>query len=128
MLTMAERIRSKRIESGLTQEDLGNKLGVKRQLICRWEKGSTANIKRSYIAKMAEIFHCSPVWLMGYETDELVTLTYSAPNKPDTTVEVDLKPIMGESARNLRAELYNVAMNVRPEFLETAINLLKTLI
>ena len=129
MKTMGQRIHEKRTEYGWTQEQLGRRLGVKRQAICKWEKGEVADIKRSYIQAMADIFHCDPVWLMGYDDSPEVALTYSAPGKEPVTAIVDKQPIIGnESEMAKRATLYKVALNVKPENLQTAIEILKSLI
>lgn len=67
MSEMGNRIRTKRLEKGLTMEELGNMLGVKASAINKYEKGTVENIKRPMIKKMAEIFECDPNWLMGFQ-------------------------------------------------------------
>ena len=64
---MAERIKEKRIELGLTQEELGEKLGLQKSAIAKYENGRVENIKRSVIADMAKIFNCSPTYLMDFD-------------------------------------------------------------
>ena len=126
MKEMGKRIQAKRKENNLTLEELGSKLGVQRQAVSKWEHGEVEYIKRSYIAKMAEIFHCSPAWLMGFDNTPGVTLTYSAPGRPPVTAEVDDTPVMGiESAS--RAALYQAAMLVQEGNIPVAIQLLKSL-
>lgn len=129
MSIMGKRIHDKRIECGLTMEELGDKLGVQRQSVCKWEKGEVQNIKRSYIAKMAEIFDCNPVWLMGFENAPDVTVTYSAPGA-DTVVAqaVNDVPVIGKSATMAkRLRLYKAAAGVADEALDVAIQLLETM-
>ncbi|WP_225426168.1 helix-turn-helix transcriptional regulator [Apilactobacillus timberlakei] len=48
-------IRALRIESGLTQDALAQKLGVNTASISRWEKGR--NVKPLYVYALAYIFH-----------------------------------------------------------------------
>ena len=124
---MASRIKQKRTEYNMTQEDLANRLGVKRQAVCKWEKSEVADIRRSLIAKMAEIFFCDPVWLMGLDQSSEVRLTYEAQGKEPINVIVDRpsSPVIGESSK--RAMLYQAALNVTPENLDVAIKLLKSL-
>ena len=127
MSIIGDRIHQKRTECGMTLEELGEKLGVQRQAVSKWEKGEVQNIKRSYIAKMAEMFHCSPVWLMGFDDSEEVQLIYNAKGKEPITAIVDTRePIIGES--NKRAQLYKVALDIKPENLDVAIQILKSLI
>lgn len=65
--TMAERIKRLRIEHNMTQEELGEKVGIKRAAINKYEKGNVENMKRSMIEKMSSIFGVSPVYLMALD-------------------------------------------------------------
>lgn len=67
---MAERIKEKRLELGLTQEELGDKLGLQKSAIAKYENGRVENIKRSVIAEMAKLFNCSPAYLMGWDDND----------------------------------------------------------
>lgn len=127
MSVMGDRIRSKRLENGWSMEELGNRLGVHRAAIGKWENGDVCNIKRSSIEKMARLFNCDPVWLMGFEDAGRVTLTYSAPKKEPILTHIDQKskPIIGETA--LRMKLYQAALNVPAPCLEIAVQLLNSL-
>lgn len=127
MTTMGKRIHDKRVENNLTMEELGQKLGVQRQTVFKWENGTVQNIKRGYIEQMARLFNCDPIWLMGFEDASRVTLTYSAPGKETVKARVDQKskPIIGETA--LRLRLYQAALNVPVPCLEVAIQLLNSL-
>ena len=122
---MGQRIHDKREEYHMTVEELADKLGVTRQSVYRWESGTVKNIDRDYIAKMSAMFHCEPEGLMHMEDSPLVTATYRAPGKEPVTVTVNKEPIMG--AASLRARLYKAAMNVRPQDLNIAIELLQSL-
>ena len=123
---IGDRIKKKREEHGLTMEDLGNKLGVTKSTISKWERGDVDNIKRSYIPKLAEILNVDPAWLMGFSPDDRVTVVYNAEGKTPFTAIVDQKPIIGESSK--RAELYKVALDIKPENIDIAIQILKSLI
>lgn len=67
MSLMGDRIRSCRKSLGMTQEELGTKIGVQKSAIAKYENGRVDNIKRSQIQAMATVFGVSPVWLMGIE-------------------------------------------------------------
>lgn len=70
-MTMGERIRILREQSGLTMEQLGEKIGVQKSAIKKYENGTVENIKRSTIKTMASIFGVSPSYLMfGEEIEE----------------------------------------------------------
>ncbi len=68
-MDMAERIKERRILMGFTQEELGEKLGLQKSAIAKYENGRVENMKRSVIANMANILKCSPSYLMGWEED-----------------------------------------------------------
>ena len=65
MCTMAIRIKKCRLENNLTQEELAEKLGLKKSAVAKYENGRVENIKRSTIEEMARIFECTPSYLMG---------------------------------------------------------------
>ena len=46
-------------------------LGVFPSAVNKWENGTVENIKRSTIQQMADIFGCSPAWLMGFDAPEI---------------------------------------------------------
>ena len=126
MKAMGKRIRDKREECRLTMEELGEKVGVSRQAICKWEKGDVKRIDREHIDCLARIFHCSPAWLMGFnENEDDVTLTYESPGRETVSLRANSTPIIGMASK--RAELYNAAIKVKPENIDVAIDLLKTL-
>lgn len=84
MENMGDRIRRLRTNLGLTQAELGEKVGLQRAAINKYEKGETENMKRTIIGKMSKIFNVSPSYLMAfddldiedYETSETITLPF----------------------------------------------------
>lgn len=69
-MTIGDRIRSLRIEKGMTQEELGEKVGVKKAAINKYENGIVVNLKQSVIANLAEALETTPTYLLGYEDEE----------------------------------------------------------
>ena len=69
-MTMGERIKYYRLQKDMTQEQLGEILGVQKSAIRKYEKGEVENIKRSTIQKMSEVFGVSPCFLMGWDDDQ----------------------------------------------------------
>ena len=130
MKTMGKRIAQKRDEYRMTCEELGAKLGVTKSTVSKWERGEVENVKRSHIAKMADIFHVTPEWLMGFENAKDVKVVYSADGHEPVEALVEVsKPILGREAEMAkRALLYKVALDVKPENLQAAIDILKALI
>lgn len=69
-VSMGERIKYLRESHGMTQEELGEKIGVQKSAIRKYEKGSVENIKRSSIKIMADLFGVPPSYLMAWDEDE----------------------------------------------------------
>lgn len=63
-MEMGERIKKLRQEKGLTQEELGKYIGVKKAAIMKYEKGNVKNMKRSTIETLSKLFNVSPSFLM----------------------------------------------------------------
>ena len=74
-MEMGLRIRQLRKEMGWTQAELAEKLGLKDSAIAKYEKGRVENMKRDTIAKMADLFGCSPVYLMCMEDKQSSSAT-----------------------------------------------------
>ena len=55
-MTMGERIKYMRLDKNLTQESLGELLGIQKAAVQKYEKGTVTNIKRDTLLKMAQIF------------------------------------------------------------------------
>lgn len=79
---MAKRIKQCRTQKQLTQEELADKLGLKKSAIAKYENGRVENIKRTTIEEMANIFGCKPSYLMGWDTvsDEDIGNTFANDN------------------------------------------------
>lgn len=63
-MNMGERIKQLRLQKGLTQEELGQYIGVQKSAIRKYEKGSVTNLKRSSIEILANLFGVTPSYLM----------------------------------------------------------------
>ncbi len=58
-------IKQKRIEHGLTLEQLGKIVGVSKSTIKKWESGYIKNMKRDKIFKLANALNISPLQLLN---------------------------------------------------------------
>lgn len=86
-MDMGDRIKELRILNGWSQEELGERLGLKRAAINKYETGSVENIKRSTIQKMADIFGVSPAYLLAFDDEE---------ENETKKVEVRMIPLVGK--------------------------------
>lgn len=65
-----ERVRQRRKELGMTQLDLGLKMGFKsKQSVCHIEAGDR-NLKQSQVVALANALGVTPAYLMGWKTSE----------------------------------------------------------
>lgn len=112
---MADRIKEKRISMGFTQEELGEKLGLQKSAIAKYENGRVQNIKRSIIADMARILECSPSYLMGWDEE---------PQRPDISydanchIELQKNDIDHYNALILRLSAYQKYHSFLHDFLQ----------
>ncbi len=60
-------IKKRRLDLGLTMEELGKKIGVSKATIQRYESGEIKNVRRDKIAKLANALDTTPAYLMGWE-------------------------------------------------------------
>lgn len=70
MKTTGQKIKELRIEKGMSQEELGEKIGVKKAAVNKYETGIVTNLKRNIIAKLSEALDTTPIYLMGWDEDE----------------------------------------------------------
>lgn len=59
-----ERMKQRRIELGLTLEQVGNYVGVSKSTVRKWETGYISNMRRDKIAKLSQILQLSPLELV----------------------------------------------------------------
>ena len=64
-----DRLRALRIENRLTLQELGDKVGLGKEAIYKYEKGIVVNPKRDLIAKLAKLFNVSPCYLLCLSDD-----------------------------------------------------------
>lgn len=69
-MNVGEYIKSLRLKYGLTQEELGAKVGVKRAAVQKWECGLTQNLKRTTIQKLSDVFGVSPSLFINADISE----------------------------------------------------------
>lgn len=67
MSILNERIKERRLDLGLTLLDVAEQLGVKEATMQRYESGQIKNIKHETIVALADIFKCTPAYLMGWD-------------------------------------------------------------
>ena len=69
-MTTGEKIRALRKAIGMTQEELGEKIGVQKAAINKYETGLVVNLKRGTIHKLAKALGVSPVYLLDDDNSD----------------------------------------------------------
>lgn len=59
-MEVGQKIRKARLEKRLTQQELGEIVGVQKSAIAKYESGRVVNIKRSTLLKIAKTLEISP--------------------------------------------------------------------
>lgn len=112
MSEMGRRIRELRIAAGLTQEQLGELVGLQKSAVAKYENGKTENMKRNVIQSMAKVLGVSPSYLMGFEDD---TPYYIDPEAAELAKEIanrsDLR-ILFDATRNISKEDMDVVIRM----------------
>ena len=67
-MEIGQKIKKARLERGLTQQELGDLVGVQKSAIAKYENGRVVNIKRSTLQKIASALEIRPSELMFGES------------------------------------------------------------
>ena len=84
-MNIGEKIKLARINKGMTQEELGNAIGVQKSAIAKYENGRVINIKRTILKKLSDVLNIAP--------SELIFENYSVESekKNDAIADIILK-------------------------------------
>ena len=89
------RIKELRTLAGMSQEELGKRVGVQRAAINKYEVGSVTNIPLATIEKMAKVFDVSPTYIVGWNE------TASNPLSAEVKVLKGVQTFYGKEAVDL---------------------------
>ena len=67
-MEIGQKIKKARLERGLTQQELGDIIGVQKSAIAKYESGRVVNIKRSTLQKIASALNIRPSELVFGES------------------------------------------------------------
>lgn len=66
-MDLGDKIREARLAKGMTQEELGDLLGLQKSAIAKYENGRVVNIKRSTLKKISDVLGLRPSELIFEE-------------------------------------------------------------
>ena len=81
-MNIGDKIKNARLSKGMTQEELGNALGVQKSAIAKYEKGRVVNIKRSTLKKLSDI--------LGIAPSELIFEAYLEEEQKKNDIQADI--------------------------------------
>lgn len=81
-------IKKLRTDNGMTLEELGDKVGVGKSTVRKWENGMIANMKRDKIAKIAKVFGVSPSYLLGWDNNVAPITNGTKQKRPGISINV----------------------------------------
>ena len=61
------KLKDRRIELGLTMDEVANIVGVSKSTVSKWESGHIENMKRDKISLLAKALNVSPLYIMGLD-------------------------------------------------------------
>lgn len=94
-MTIGDRIKQRRIQIGLTVDQLADKIGKNRATVYRYESNEIEKFPLDILYPLADALHTTPAFLMGWESDGLIPN-----NAPRGELEVSDKNIIRIAARN----------------------------
>lgn len=83
-MEIGEKIKYLRTRQGMTLEELGEKVGVGKSTVRKWETGAIANMRRNKIASLADALNVSPSYLMGWEEENNIDIDMDMSNNQGT--------------------------------------------
>lgn len=106
------RIKELRTLAGMSQEELGRRVGVQRAAINKYEVGSVTNIPIATIEKMAKVFDVSPTYIVGWND------TASNPLSAEVKVLQGVKTFYGKDAVDLLEGYFMMSVAGRKKVLQ----------
>lgn len=113
-MKIGDKIRAARLAKGMTQEELGELVGVKKSAIAKYESGRVVNIKRSTLQKIIKVLNMRPSELLIDEVTD---------KKNDLLADIIIRMRTDETFMSSVINLYNL----EPEKLSKADQMLQLL-
>lgn len=96
MPTIGRRIRDRRLQLGLSADQVAEKLGKNRATVYRYESDDIENLPLSIVAPLAEILMVSPAFIMGWDES-----TISPKSTHGTKHTQKLRALLSEKLSNI---------------------------
>lgn len=100
-MNVGKRIKERRLELGISVDELANRLGKNRTTIYRYEKGDIENLPIDILGPLGKALNTTPAYLMGWD---------NRPNKDSATVGELLK--LMRLNRNMTVDEYSKEIGI----------------
>lgn len=103
-MSIGERIKNRRLELGLSVDEVAEKIGKNRATVYRYESSEIEDLPTSVLEPLSKVLMTSPAYLMGWdrEPDELDNKKSSSENSDE--LQNDDLIILNRNAKNLTPE------------------------
>ena len=105
MLDLGSNIRKYRKARRLSQEQVGQVLGLNRSSVSKIERGETIAVKPEQVAALCKLFECSPTDLLGMSS---VKVSSSAPLTADQQKLIAAVSVLNEDQVRVLLEMVRV--------------------
>ena len=117
-MELGDKIKKLRLELGMTQEELAEKVGYKSKSTINKIEKNVNDISFEKISILAKVLKCSPAYLMGWESEE-----NTLPRKEENSIISQLTPeelVLLEKFQNMSTVMFmNEGNNISEEDKET---------
>lgn len=96
-MTIGERIKARRLELGLSADDVAVRLGKNRSTVFRYESSDIEKLPTVVLEKLASVLRTTPAFLMGWEEAPAETALYEKLGIPPLP-EFKKLPLVGDIA------------------------------
>lgn len=97
-MEIRDKIKARRLELGLTLEQVGDYVGVSKSTVRKWESGYISNMRRDKIAKLAEVLQLSPLDIAIDEDSNNFAQNAAVPPGFQPLPRMVKKPLIGSIA------------------------------
>lgn len=103
------KLKDRRIELGLTMDEVANIVGVSKSTVSKWESGHIENMKRDKISLLAKALNVSPLYIMGLDDSFSVSDSSTEENKSPSNLDSFLakKKVIAD-IKNSTANTYTI--------------------
>lgn len=121
-------IKNRRLELGLTLEQVGDKCGVSKTTVRKWELGIIQNIRRDKIAQLAAVLEIDPVDLIGSDMPETAPSSKTRGSADAADDDMDIWELREQLRRDpAMRTLFDLARRATPSDVRAAAAMLKAL-